>query len=146
MQNYQSGVLFFFSSSFIFSSVWLHNVLIGYGQPLRGCGLSGCTAQFSGLHHYNSPSTLPSLTATKMELQFQTNWGPLTAVGVPLLDLKAAVELAVGAYGWWKARERVKSLALVLRSAGCELSHCSTFDTQLYFSRFALLSLVTDKL
>jgi hypothetical protein len=76
---------------------------------------------------------------SKMELQFQTNWGPLTAVGVPFLDLKAAVELAVGAYGWWKARERAKSLELVLSSAGCELSHCSTFDRQIYCSRFAIL-------
>ena len=125
-------VLFFF-----LYSVWLHNVLIGYGQPLPsvGRGLSAESTTVTPCRDLDSTR----LTTTKMELQFQTNWGPLTAVGVPLLDLKAAVELAVGAYGWWKARERVKSLALLLRSAGCELSHCSTFDTQLYCSRFAML-------
>jgi hypothetical protein len=41
-----------------------------------------------------------------MELQFKTNWGPLTGIGLPFLDVKSAAELAVGAYGWWKARER----------------------------------------
>jgi hypothetical protein len=71
-----------------------------------------------------------------MELQFKANWGPLTGIGLPFLDLKSAVELAVGAYGWWKARERAKSLSQVLASAGCELSACSTFEVQRYLVRY----------
>lgn len=74
-----------------------------------------------------------------MEIQFGVNWGPLNGITVPFLDLKSAVELAVGAYGWWKARERSQSLVQVLSSAGCELSPCSTFDMHQYISRCALV-------
>jgi len=77
-----------------------------------------------------------------MDLQFKTNWGPLTGIGVPFLDIKSAVELAVGAYGWWKARERTKSLAQVLGSAGCELSACSTFDINRYRSRYEIYEFI----
>jgi len=73
-----------------------------------------------------------------MELQFNANWGPLSGIGLPFLDLKSAVELAVGAYGWWKARERTRSLEQVLGSAGCQLSVCSTFDFARYISRCVL--------
>lgn len=41
-----------------------------------------------------------------MELAFNAAWGPLSQIAVPLFDVKSAVQLAVGAYGWWKARER----------------------------------------
>jgi hypothetical protein len=71
-----------------------------------------------------------------MEIQFRANWGPITGIALPLLDVRTAVELAVGAYGWWKARERSTSLAKVLSSAGCQLSSCSTFDVLRYRSRY----------
>jgi hypothetical protein len=72
-----------------------------------------------------------------MALQFAVNKGPLSQIVVPLFDLKSAAQLAVGVYGWWKARERVASLAQVLETANCELSPTSTFDLQVYKNRCA---------
>jgi hypothetical protein len=45
-----------------------------------------------------------------MEVAFNVAWGPLTQVAIPLIDVKGVVELALGVYGWWKARERSMSL------------------------------------
>jgi len=51
-----------------------------------------------------------------MELAFNAAWGPLTQIAVPLINVKSAVQLAVGAYGWWKARERTLSLLEMIKS------------------------------
>ena len=59
-----------------------------------------------------------------MEVAFNVAWGPISQVATPLLDIKTAVELAMGAYGWWKARERSLSLVDMIRGAGGQLSSC----------------------
>lgn len=66
---------------------------------------------------------------------FKADRGPLSQINAPYLDIKSVVQLAVGAYGWWKARERVQSLAQVLDSAGFELAPCGTFNARVYTAR-----------
>ena len=70
------------------------------------------------------------------QLQFTVNQGPLSQINVGVFDLATASQLAVGVYGWWKARARAGSLAQVLESKKCALSPCSTFNQQVYKARY----------
>jgi len=67
-----------------------------------------------------------------MELSFNVAWGPISQVAVPLLDVKGAVQLAVGAYGWWKARERSLTLLDMVHAMGGQLAPSTTFDLSRY--------------
>jgi hypothetical protein len=69
-----------------------------------------------------------------MELAFNVAWGPLTQIAVPFIDIKAAVELAVGAYGWWKARERTLSLMEMIKSEGGRLTPSFSFNVARYLA------------
>jgi hypothetical protein len=69
-----------------------------------------------------------------MELSFNVAWGPISQVAIPLLDVKTAVQLAVGAYGWWKARERSITLVDMVRAIGGQLAPCTTFSLSRYQS------------
>jgi hypothetical protein len=69
-----------------------------------------------------------------MELAFNVAWGPISQVAVPLLDVKTAVQLAVGAYGWWKARERSVSLVDMVQAVGGQLAPCTAFSHSRYLS------------
>src|SRR5271156_139733 len=69
-----------------------------------------------------------------MELSFNVAWGPISQIAVPFLDVSSAVQLAVGAYGWWKARERTMSLAEMVRANGGLLAPSTTFNFFRYLS------------
>ena len=68
-----------------------------------------------------------------MSLGFSVkNAGPLTSIGLNVLALDTATHLATGAYGWWKARERSKSLLEVVESARARVVPTSTFNKTTY--------------
>jgi len=67
-----------------------------------------------------------------MELSFNVACGPISQVALPLLDVKTAVQLAVGAYGWWKARERTITLVDMVQAVGGQLAPSPTFDLSRY--------------
>ncbi|KAJ7036553.1 hypothetical protein C8F04DRAFT_472821 [Mycena alexandri] len=69
-----------------------------------------------------------------MELGFSVKRGPLTQISLPILGLDTAVHLAVGAYGWWKARERHMSLAHQLETNGAHLTTVTSFNRTTYLS------------
>jgi hypothetical protein len=68
-----------------------------------------------------------------MSLSFNVkNAGPLSQVGFVIVSLGTAVQLATGAYGWWKAIERSKSLTQLLSVSGGELVGTSSFNYNAY--------------
>jgi len=62
-----------------------------------------------------------------MELSFNVAWGPISQIAIPLVDINGAVQLAVGAYGWWKAQERSMSLMETIKTVG-HLVPSTTFN------------------
>jgi len=69
-----------------------------------------------------------------MEVAFNVAWGPLSQIAVPLIDINSAIQLAVGAYGWWKAKERSQSLEEMIHANGGHLSPTSSFDMSRYLA------------
>jgi hypothetical protein len=69
-----------------------------------------------------------------MEVAFNVAWGPLSQIAVPLIDIKSTVELAVGAYGWWKARERSWSLIETISANGGQLAPSLSFVLPRYLA------------
>jgi hypothetical protein len=69
-----------------------------------------------------------------MEVAFNVAWGPLSQIAVPLIDVNSAVQLAVGAYGWWKARERTLSLVEIVHANGGRLVPSMTFNLARYLA------------
>ncbi|KAL8836808.1 MAG: hypothetical protein Q9170_002769 [Blastenia crenularia] len=67
-----------------------------------------------------------------MSIAFAVNAGPLTQIGLELASLPTAYQLATGAYGWFKARERSKSLQDLLSVSGGQLVSTSSFNLRLY--------------
>jgi hypothetical protein len=67
-----------------------------------------------------------------MELGFSPTDRALTQVSLQLIDMKTAVHLAIGAYGWLKARGKADSLQAILEASGASLAPISTFDLQKY--------------
>lgn len=67
-----------------------------------------------------------------MAVSFSFNAGPLAQIGFNVLSLDTAYHLAVGAYGWYKARERSQSLNEVWKIAGGELISTSSFNIEQY--------------
>ena len=67
-----------------------------------------------------------------MEVAFNVAWGPLSQIAIPLIDVNAAIQLAVGAYGWWKARERSVSLIELVNGNGGRLSASLSFNISQY--------------
>ena len=67
-----------------------------------------------------------------MSIAFAVNAGPLAQVGLEIASLPAAYQLATGAYGWFKARERSKSLQEMLSVSGGQLVSTSSFNLSLY--------------
>jgi len=72
-----------------------------------------------------------------MDLGFSVNLGPLSQISVPLFGIDTAVQLAVGSYGWWKARERRNSLQHLLGCKGAQITSPSTFNSRIYAQRRA---------
>ena len=67
-----------------------------------------------------------------MDLGFSVNKGPLSRINLSIISFDAAVHLATGAYGWWKARNRSQSFIEVLDSAYGQLSSSTTFNRDAY--------------
>lgn len=70
-----------------------------------------------------------------MELGFSVAAGPLSQISVSLFSVELAVQLATGAYGWWKLRDRAQSLSLLVESKGSQISATSTFNLLRYVDR-----------
>ncbi|KAI5851351.1 hypothetical protein DFP73DRAFT_151702 [Morchella snyderi] len=70
-----------------------------------------------------------------MELGFTVAAGPLSQVSVSIFSVELAVQLATGAYGWWKGRERGQSLARLAETKGAQISSTSTFNLLRYIPR-----------
>ena len=58
--------------------------------------------------------------------------GPFSQIGLEIVSLATAYQLATGAYGWWKARERSQSLTELLTVSGGELVSTSSFNLSMY--------------
>ena len=67
-----------------------------------------------------------------MSLSFNANYGPLAQIGLEITSLPTAVQLATGAYGWYKAKERTKSLQQMLSISGGQLVTTSSFNYKYY--------------
>ena len=68
-----------------------------------------------------------------MDVTFNVpNAGPLTAVSLHLLSFRTAVHLATGAYGWWKAKERTRSLSECLAANKAALVGTTSFNSLQY--------------
>ena len=77
-------------------------------------------------------------TNTGMELALNVAWGPISQVAVPFLDVYTATQLAVGAYGWWKARNRSVSLVQLIHGNGGSLMPALAFNSNRYQTALAL--------
>ena len=58
--------------------------------------------------------------------------GPLTAVSLHLLSFRTTVHLATGAVGWWKARDRTRSLSECIAAEKASLVGTTSFDSGKY--------------
>ncbi|KAL8801633.1 MAG: hypothetical protein Q9182_004318 [Xanthomendoza sp. 2 TL-2023] len=67
-----------------------------------------------------------------MSIAFAVNYGPLAQIGLEIASLPTAYQLATGAYGWFKALERSKSLQELLAVSGGQLVSTSSFSFSLY--------------
>ena len=67
-----------------------------------------------------------------MSVAFAVNAGPLAQVGLEIASLPTAFQLATGAYGWIKARERSQSLQELLLVSGGQLVSTSSFSLNRY--------------
>ena len=68
-----------------------------------------------------------------MDVTFNVpNAGPLTAVSLHLLSFRTAVHLATGAVGWWKARDRTRSLSECISANKANLVGTTSFDSGKY--------------
>lgn len=66
-----------------------------------------------------------------MELAFNA---PLAQIAMPIIDVNSAVQLAVGVYGWWKAKERTLSLVEMVHEDGGRLTPSLSFNHLRYFA------------
>ena len=68
-----------------------------------------------------------------MDVTFNVpNAGPLTAVSLHLLSYRTAVHLATGAVGWWKTRERTRSLSECILANKAVLVGTTSFNSEKY--------------
>lgn len=67
-----------------------------------------------------------------MSIAFAGNAGPLSQIGLEITSLPTAYQLAMGLYGWFKAKERSKSLIESLSVSGGQLVSTSSFNLNFY--------------
>ena len=68
-----------------------------------------------------------------MDVTFNVpNAGPITSLSLHLVSFRAAVHLATGAVGWWKARERTRSLSECISANKAVLVGTSSFNSGEY--------------
>jgi hypothetical protein len=101
------------------------------------CGLAYKTCPF--LAHSTMTSTTrnsflsPSIFPQAMDLSFNIpRAGPLSQISAHIISFDAAVWLASGAIGWWKARERSLSLVESLSARKSSLVSTTAFNYNTY--------------
>ncbi|CAF9909591.1 MAG: hypothetical protein HETSPECPRED_009469 [Heterodermia speciosa] len=67
-----------------------------------------------------------------MSIAVNLKGGPFSQVGLEIVSLATAYQLATGLYGWYKARERSQCLTELLSISGGELVSTSSFNVRLY--------------
>ena len=67
-----------------------------------------------------------------MSIAVNLKGGPFSQVGLEIVSLATAYQLATGLYGWYKARERSQSLTELISISGGELVSTSSFNVNLY--------------
>ena len=67
-----------------------------------------------------------------MNVAFKIDAGPLATIGLQIFSLDQAIQLASGAYGWYKAQGRTQSLTQLLSAKGASLVSTSAFDVPTY--------------
>lgn len=67
-----------------------------------------------------------------MSIAINLKGGPFSQVGLEIVSLTTAYQLATGVYGWYKARERSQSLTELLSVSGGELVSTSSFNLSMY--------------
>jgi len=67
-----------------------------------------------------------------MEVGFTVNAGPLSQISIHLISLQTAVQLATGAWGWWRGNQRIQSLQQTLEAGNAALVPAHTFLRQRY--------------
>ncbi|KAL2037905.1 hypothetical protein N7G274_009380 [Stereocaulon virgatum] len=67
-------------------------------------------------------------------MAFNINAGSLSQIAISIISLSSAVQLAVGALRWWRARERSKSLSFTLECAGMSLVPANGFTRPAYLN------------
>lgn len=67
-----------------------------------------------------------------MNVAFKLNAGPLATIGLQIVSSDQAIQLATGAYGWYKAQGRARSLTQLLSAKGANLVSTSAFDRRIY--------------
>lgn len=71
-----------------------------------------------------------------MDLSFSVSGaGPLSQIGVHILNFDTATHLATGAIGWWKSRSRSLSLAESISASKASLVCSTSFNTGSYRQR-----------
>ena len=58
--------------------------------------------------------------------------GPLSQVSIEVISLRTAIQLATGAYGWFKGSERSQSLTQLLSANRAQLKSTSSFSLGRY--------------
>ena len=67
-----------------------------------------------------------------MSVAINLKGGPFSQVGLEIVSLATAYQLATGLYGWYKAKERSQSLTELISVSGGELVSTSSFNVNLY--------------
>ncbi len=68
-----------------------------------------------------------------MELAIAISKGPFNQIAFPLISLDSAIQLAIGAAGWYKGRERALSLRQTLEARKASLVPTDTFVRERYW-------------
>ena len=68
----------------------------------------------------------------KMSVGFTVSAGPLAQVSIEVASLRTAIQLATGAYGWFKGYERSQSLTQLLSANRAPLKTTSSFALERY--------------
>ena len=67
-----------------------------------------------------------------MSVAINLERGPFSQIGLEIVSSATICQLAMGAYGWWKAREKSESLMELLSVSGGELVSASSFNHNVY--------------
>ncbi|RYP56084.1 hypothetical protein DL771_012147 [Monosporascus sp. 5C6A] len=90
---------------------------------------------FDGITASNNSRVFAGYTDNSVSVVVNVNGTPLEQASVKEVSVsvvKTAIQLATGAYGWFKATERSQSLTQILSADGAELKSTSSFNLKRY--------------